>query len=194
MAQNDGQLTIENAKIIFRNFAGKEGMYNAEGDRNFCILLEPDLAETLAKDGWNIKTLRAREEDDEPQPYIQVSVKYRGRNGNTVRPPTIVMITSKGRTSLTEDECEILDWVDIANVDLIVRPFQWAVSGKTGIKAYLKSIYITIQEDELQLKYADVPELGANDQLAIESNDTPPFEMGDVIDGEIVSEQHALEG
>ncbi|QPL14713.1 hypothetical protein SEA_SCHWARTZ33_68 [Gordonia phage Schwartz33] len=192
MAQNDGQLMIENAKIIFRNFAGKEGMYNAEGDRNFCILLEPDLAQTLEKDGWNIKTLRAREEDDEPQPYIQVSVKYRGRNGNSVRPPTIVMITSKGRTSLSEEECEILDWVDIANVDLIVRPFQWAVSGKTGIKAYLKSIYITIMEDELQLKYADVPELNGAPQ--IEAGDTPPFEMGDVIDGEIVTEQHALEG
>ena len=62
----DGQLMIENAKIIFRNFAGKEGMYNAEGDRNFCVLLEDDLAEQLVKDGWNVKTLRAREEDDVP--------------------------------------------------------------------------------------------------------------------------------
>lgn len=192
MARNDGQLTIENAQIIFRNFAGKEGMYNAEGDRNFCLLLTPELAETLEKDGWNIKTLKAREEDDEPQPYIQISVKYRGRNGNTVRPPTIVMITSKGRTSLSEDECEILDWVDIKNVDLIVRPFEWAVNGKTGIKAYLKSIYVTIMEDELALKYADVPEIGPGSHQ-LEAGDTPPFEPGTVIDGEVVSEQHALE-
>ncbi|QAU06770.1 hypothetical protein SEA_AFLAC_65 [Gordonia phage Aflac] len=192
MARNDGQLTIENAQIIFRNFAGKEGMYNAEGDRNFCLLLTPELAETLEKDGWNIKTLKAREEDDEPQPYIQISVKYRGRNGNTVRPPTIVMITSKGRTSLSEDECEILDWVDIKNVDLIVRPFEWAVNGKTGIKAYLKSIYVTIMEDELALKYADVPEIGGGANQ-LEPGETPPFEPGNVIDGEVVSEQHALE-
>ncbi|QGJ89112.1 hypothetical protein PBI_UNTOUCHABLE_68 [Gordonia phage Untouchable] len=193
MAPNDGQLTIENARIIFRNFAGKEGMYNAEGDRNFCLLLDPDLAEKLAQDGWNIKTLKAREEDDEPQPYIQISVKYRGRNGNTVRPPTIVMVTSKGRTSLSEDECEILDWVDIKNVDLIVRPFEWAVNGKSGIKAYLKSIYVTIMEDELQLKYADVPEIsGGANQL---ESGNPPFDppYDNVIDGEVVSEQHALE-
>lgn len=183
MAANDGQLTIENAKIVFRNFAGKEGMYNAEGDRNFCVLLEEDLANKLTADGWNIKTLRAREEDDVPQPYIQVSVKYRGRNGNAVRPPNIVMVTSKGRTALTESECEILDWVDIANVDLIVRSFQWAVNGKTGIKAYLKSIYVTIQEDELALKYADVPEIASNGALAIESGAEP-----DYIDGEVVSE------
>lgn len=171
MATNDGQLLIEGARIIFRNFSGKEGMYNAEGDRNFCVLLEPDVAEMLTKDGWNVKTLRAREEEDEPQPYIQVSVKYRGRSGNTVRPPTIVMITSKGRTALTEAECELLDWVDIKNVDLIIRPFEWAVNGKTGIKAYLKSIYITIQEDALQLKYADVPEIETNGALALESGD-----------------------
>lgn len=182
MAQNDGQLMIENAQIIFRNFAGKEGMYNAEGDRNFCVLLDTDLAKKLQEDGWNIKTLKARDDDPdaEPQAYIQASVKYRGRNGNTVRPPTIVMITSKGRTPLNEEECEILDWVDIANVDLILRPFQWAVSGKTGVKAYLKSIYITIMEDELQLKYADVPEIASNGALAIESGET------DYIDAEFV--------
>lgn len=181
----DGQLMIEDAKIVFRNFAGKEGMYNAEGDRNFCVLLDDDLAQKLVADGWNVKTLRAREEGDEPQPYIQISVKYRGRNGNTVRPPSIVMVTSKGRTPLSEDECEILDWVDIQNVDLIVRSFQWAVNGKTGIKAYLKSIYITIQEDALQLKYADVPEIASNGALAIEAHDP------NIIDAEF-EEHHEL--
>jgi hypothetical protein len=54
---------------------------------------------------------------------------------------------------------EALDWVDIAMVDLIINPYEWAVSGKTGIKAYLASIYITIAEDALMLKYAEVPEL-----------------------------------
>lgn len=193
MAKNDGQLIIENAQIIFRNFAGKEGMYNAEGDRNFCVLLDDKLADSLIKDGWNVKTLKAREEGDTPQAYIQASVKYRGRNGNTVRPPTIVMITSKGRTSLSEEECELLDWVDIANVDLILRPFQWAVNGKTGVKAYLKSIYITIMEDELQLKYADVPELSSTPQL--ESSNNPPFDLpySNTIEGEVVSFEEQCE-
>lgn len=183
MAPNDGTITVENARILFRNFSGKEGQYNAEGDRNFCLLLDPPLADALTRDGWNIKQLRAREEGDEPQPYIQVSIKYRGRNGNAVRPPNIVMVTSKGRTALSEEECELLDWVDIANVDLIVRSFQWSVNGKTGIKAYLKSIYVTIQEDELERKYSDIPELTSNGALAIEADDP------NVIDGEW--EEHA---
>ena len=69
------------------------------------------------------------------------------------------MITSRGGTPLNEEDVEILDWADISNVDLIVRPYEWAVSGKTGVKAYLKSIFVTINEDELELKYADLDQL-----------------------------------
>ena len=152
MARNDGTIVMEDATIRFRNFAGKEGMYNREGDRNFCVLLDPELADTLSKDGWNVKSLRAREEGDEDQPYLMVSVGFKGR------PPKMVMITSRGRTSLGEDECEVFDWVDIDNVDLMIRPYSWTVNGRSGIKAYLQSIYITVAEDELALKYADIPE------------------------------------
>jgi len=153
MPKNDGTIMMEGARIIFRNFAGKEGPYNREGDRNFCVLLEADLANQLDEDGWNVKALRAREEGDPDQPYLQVSVGFKNR------PPRVVMITSKGRTSINEDSLEILDWVDIKQVDLIVRPYAWQVRDKGGIKAYLKSLYITIDEDELDLKYADLDEL-----------------------------------
>lgn len=152
MAPNDGTLTMEDARIIFRNFAGKEGQYNREGDRNFCVVLDPKVAEDMARDGWNIKSLRAREEGDEETPYIQVSVNFKGR------PPRAVMITSRGRTDLTEHEIEMLDWADIKTVDLIIRPYEWSVNGKSGVKAYLKSIFVTIDEDELELKYSEVPD------------------------------------
>lgn len=157
MAQ-DNTVTLENVRIIFRNFAGKEGPFNSEGDRNFAVLLTPEMADGLSNDGWNVKTTKEREVDDEMvggEPYLPVKLSYKGR------PPTVVMITSRGRTHLSESEVELLDYADIKNVDLIVRPFDWAVNNKTGRKAYLKSIYVTIEEDDLELKYADVKVAGS---------------------------------
>lgn len=151
MAEADGTVVIEDAHVIFRNFSGKEGMYNREGDRNFTVVLPEDLAQAMLEDGWNVKELRAREEGDTPRSVIHVTVGFKGR------PPRIVQITSRGRTDLGEAECEILDWVDIQKVDLIIRPYEWSVNGKTGIKAYLKSIFVTINEDPLEAKYAELP-------------------------------------
>jgi len=150
MAYDDKNVTMEGVRIIFRNFSGKEGQYNREGDRNFAVLLDPKTADRMSQDGWNVKVLQPREEGDEPQPYLTVAVNFKGR------PPRVVMITSRGRTNLDEDSVGALDWAEILNVDLIVRPYEWAVSGKTGVKAYLQSIYVTIQEDPLELKYADL--------------------------------------
>lgn len=153
MPPQDNTVLMEGVRIVFRNFSGKEGQYNREGDRNFAVLLDPTIANTMAEDGWNVKWLKPREGDEEDadlQAYLQVSVNFKGR------PPRVVMISSRGRTNLDEGSVEMLDWADIQNVDLIVRPYEWNVNGKTGIKAYLQSIYVTIEEDELEKKYADL--------------------------------------
>jgi len=149
----DNTVLMEGVRIIFRNFAGKEGQYNREGDRNFAVLLDDTVASTLAEDGWNVKWLKPREEDEAEEPtqaYLQVSVNFKGR------PPRVVLITSQKRKYLDESEVSDLDWVDIRNVDLIVRPYEWVVNNKSGIKAYLQSIYVTIEEDALEKKYSEL--------------------------------------
>jgi hypothetical protein len=148
---------MESVRIVYRNFAGKEGPYNREGDRNFSVVLDEEVANAMEADGWNIKRKPGREEGEGDFITLPVSVKFKGR------PPKIVMITSRGRTDLDEDLIEMLDYADIKNVDMIVRPYEWVVNGKTGVKAYLKSIFVTINEDELDLKYADVPDAGEKD-------------------------------
>ena len=152
MPANDNTVVMEGVRIIFRNFAGKEGQYNREGDRNFAVLLDEQVADAMGQDGWNVKMLRPRsdEEGEEEQAYLPISVNFKGR------PPRIVLITSRGRTNLDESQVEMLDWVDIINVDLIVRPYEWTVNDKSGIKAYLQSIYVTIEEDPLELKYSQL--------------------------------------
>lgn len=139
---------VEDGKIIFRNFSGREEQYNREGDRNFSVILEPEAAEAMLRDGWSVKYLKPMEEGDEPTPYIQVAVSYKNR------PPRVVMMTSRARTNLGEHDVEVLDWADIAQADLIARSYEWTVNGKSGIKAYLQSLFVTVREDELELKYA----------------------------------------
>lgn len=156
----EDRVTLEGVRPIFKNFQGKKGKYNNEGDRSFSIILEPDIAEAMLKDGWSVRQLRSREEDIPGDWCLEIAVSYKNR------PPTAVMITSRGRTSLSEDEIGILDDVDIKDnkVDLIINPYNWAITDKhggteSGTKAYLKSIYVIINEDELELKYADLENL-----------------------------------
>lgn len=156
MYQSDGSIILEDAEILYRNFSGIEGQYNNAGSRNFCVILDPARAEQMIKDGWNIKQTKVRDEGDEPRFYVQVQIGYK------IRPPRIQMITKKRgkemRTDVPEDLVSLLDWVDIEKVDMIIRPRHYNVNGNTGIKAYLKSLYITIAVDYLEEKYADVEE------------------------------------
>lgn len=160
-------VVLEGRRILFRNFSGEEGRFNAAGKRNFNVLLEQEEARAMEADGWNVKYLQPKEEGEEPQPRLEVSVMF-GR-----RPPRIVLITDHGKTALDESMVSLLDWADIVNVDLIVRPYEWEVSGKTGVKAYLNSIYVTIREDELEKKYYDVPDSAS---VAIMKHDDPEEE------------------
>ena len=150
MARKEETVMFEDVRIIFRNFAGKQGKFNREGDRNFAILLDDPTANAMAEDGWNVKWLGPREDGDSRQAYLPVSLVF------GVRPPRINMITSKGRTPLHESDVEVLDWVDIDTLDVVIRPYDWTVNGSTGRKAYLKTMFVTIVEDDLEIKYNDL--------------------------------------
>ena len=150
-------IVVEDAKIGFRNFSGAEGKFNPKGRRNFCLFLDTDLGKVLENDGWNVRWLDPKEETDEAKPYLQVAVSYDNI------PPKIVLVTKKGKTLLDEASVNILDWAEIDTVDIIVRPYNWSMHAgtkneKSGVKAYVKSMYITIVEDEFESKYYDVPD------------------------------------
>ncbi len=151
---------LENVELIFRNFTGEARQYNDEGQRNFAIKLDDDTAASMAEDGWAVKWLKPKESDDDEggeleseQAILPVTVRY-----DKGRPPRVIMITSRGPTNLGEDGVGMLDWAVIKEVDLIVRPFYWEMkaTGKNGIKAYLQSMYVTIEEDPLELKHGEL--------------------------------------
>ena len=152
----EDNIRIEGARIGFRNFSGEEGRFNPKGRRNFCVFLEEDIAKDMEKEGWNVKWLQPREEGDELQAYLQVKVVF----GKI--PPKIVLVTERGKTRLDEDTVNILDWAEIQNVDLVIRPYNWEVNGNTGVSAYIKTMYVTLREDEFESKYYDVPDSAAS--------------------------------
>jgi len=164
-------ISIENAKILFRNFSGKEGKFNAKGLRNFCVLLEDDLAQKLIKDGWNVRWLEPNAKYEERRAYLQVKVRF------DKFPPRIMLIKSKGKSRLDEENVHILDWAEFETVNLIISGYSWDVSGKTGIKAYLKRMYATLVEDEFEKLYENVPDSAQSALLDQDDDEELPFDL-----------------
>lgn len=156
MARANNNLAIENADIRFRNFQGMEGRFNPKGSRNFCVMLDPNVAESLKDQGWNVRYLKPRDPEEDEQPYIQVSVRFDNF------PPKIVLVSSRGKTILDEESVGSLDWAELDTVDLIIRPYHWNAQGKSGVKGYLNTMYATIVEDPFENKYFGTPDDAQN--------------------------------
>lgn len=155
-------VTLMSVQLIYRNFRGEALPFNAKGDRNFNVILDEKTAKAMEKAGWNVKWQEPREEGEPKRPVIKVIVKYRKRDGSPTRPPRIILITSKGKTALTEDMIELLDWANLLGSDLTISPYPYvAPDGRTGISAYLQALYVTIREDPLEMKYLDLPDTGS---------------------------------
>lgn len=152
------KINIEGAKLIYKNFQGKGSTYNKEGQQNFSVILEEDLAEQLLNDGWNVKRIKPREDDPEDfigTPYLNVKVRF------DKFPPIAVLITERGKKKLTKRTIGQLDWSRILNCDLIISPYNYpATPGRpAGVTAYLQAIYVTLEENDFEKKYADLRDL-----------------------------------
>lgn len=150
-----GILQIDNCRIVYRNFAGRGDKFNREGDRNFAIVIpDEDLANRLIDEGWNVKIKAARDDQDTPFMILPVKVKFNDRG------PACYLISGSRRVRLDEESISCLDDIDISNVDLDIRPYDWViqegtVNEKRGRSAYLQSIEVTQEIDRFAARYAE---------------------------------------
>lgn len=135
-----GILQINDARIIYRNFSGEGSKYNREGDRNFAMIIpDEELADKLVEYGWNVKIKPPRDEEDSPFIFLPIKVKFNGHG------PNVYLVSGHNKVKLDEESISILDNIEIASVDLDIKPFDWDVNGKTGRTAYLRGMRV-IQE------------------------------------------------
>jgi len=151
MARTDvPNISIDNAQIRFRNFTGEPTKFDkAGGKRTFSVILDPEMADKLREDGWNVKSWEP-EGADEPIYHLPVEISYK------IYPPKIWMISGNKKTMLQEDTISALQYAEFTKVQLIIRPYCWEVNGKSGVKAYVKAMYATIEEDEFEKEYRNL--------------------------------------
>ncbi len=152
MSNKTEPIIIEGARILFRNFAGAPTKFDPRGGkRSINIAIDdPQAAEDLKRLGWNIKQLDPRDEGEDGTYHLPVFITF------TPITPDIFIVTKKGKRRLDESTIGELDFHTLSNVDLVIRPYRWEVSGNTGIKAFVKTMYVTIEEDAFADKYADI--------------------------------------
>lgn len=149
------QLTIEGAKLIFKNFAGEQRQFNEKGKRVFSVYIDDEtFAQHLINLGWRLKKLKCVDDVCLFDTY-HLPVKI---NFASSYPPRIYLIKQGARIPLTEETVGMLDSVPIASADVVLSPYHWEGDTNPGVKAYLAVLYATLDETELDLKYSDLPE------------------------------------
>ena len=148
---NVNNINIEGALIIWKNFSGERDKFNP-GKRGFSVVIDDAvMADELKQEGWNVKERPLQEGADPSEQEWTLPVKL-----NMNRYTQVWLIVGNHKTLLDENTVAQLDVVDIVNCDISIRPYEWEMGGRTGITAYVDSMYVTIRENKFAEKYADL--------------------------------------
>lgn len=164
-------INITEGKIAYSNFSGSPTQYNPEGGkRSVTFVIPDDIADELINEGWPV---RKQEFDDGTSRYLlDAAFLFRTRNGQP-RDPKIFIVRDNRLIHVTEDTADALDRADIVSVDAVIAASYWEYAGRSGIKAYINSMYLTIKENPIDEKYrkmmeeaeAGIPDISSSDEL-----------------------------
>lgn len=175
----NGNLNVEGAGMIYKNFSGKPTVVNpAGGKRTFSLVLTKELAERLNELGWNIKVKEVRDQQVEGEKTRTVNFddwmnNYQNEfdhaliyteivvNENSEYPPKIYKVSEfngeKSMALVPPDQWYRLDESDLMNVDIVIHPYTHgrSIANPNAKKGYLKTMYAVAQPvNAIDGKYA----------------------------------------
>lgn len=164
-------INVANANILpsFKNFSGTKF---GDGKRGFAWRIDdPAIAKSMNDDGWRVKVTVRDPGMVKPliddgwksvsvYPELTDDIQYRLEIAVNLNPPAGVapaeIYTHKGNITnkITPENAAELDFVQFVNVDMTINPRWWASNdGDWAIKAYLRVMHITLEEDPWADKY-----------------------------------------
>jgi hypothetical protein len=175
----NGNLNVERAAMIYKNFTGKPTRVNPQGGkRTFSLVLNEEYAARLHNDGWNVKVKEVRDTPVEGEMTQTVSWEdydnnYRGVfdhgliyteivvNENSEYPPKVYKVSEfngeKTMALVPPDQWYRLDESELMNVDLVVHPYTHgrSIANPDAKKGYLKTMYaMAVPVNDFGGKYA----------------------------------------
>lgn len=156
------ELVIEGATLKYKNFKGEGSKYNAEGRRNFVLVLTEDVANELYEAGWRVKkngydakldrrrTGDMHDDLDEAEYRLTVNVNMDSKN-----PPKAFKKTTKALIPLDEETIGSLDYSDFDDVYLEINGYDGNQTGQ--LAGYLKTIVATVANDRFNELFGDMP-------------------------------------
>lgn len=146
-----GHLQMDDARLIFRNFEGRGDQYNREGDRNFAVIIPTqEMANALIDAGWNVTIKTPNAPGEEPFMYLKVKVAFNAYG------PSVYLNSAGNPRTLTAETVGMLDKINLARVDLDIRPYDWTYANRSGRTAYLERIHVVQELDRFAARYAEM--------------------------------------
>ena len=153
-------------RMKYKNLSGTIGEFNPQGKRTINIVIPPEYVESMVADGWRIREKPPLEEGDLPEYLMKVSFSFKG---DPTKDPEVWRITGEGsrrrKQRLSAATVGNLDHELITGFTIEMYQAKAPIDKNPGFAAYGKRLFVNVEEDELDLLFADIPESGSEPDL-----------------------------
>lgn len=137
----NGDVIIEDARLLFKNFAGAKTRFNDAGKRNFNIVIDdPEVVQQMLDMGYNVRILGKREDDDEVTNVVKVNVNF-----DSKWPPRVYEVVDNKKIPLDGESVGILDDAYLTNVDIVCSTYRSGMGQfENRATLYLRELYASV--------------------------------------------------